>query len=963
MLRTWLLPVSQILLAVSVVAGPAWAQTTDGRGQLAGLSLPGSLREALVAADDHVPGDRSQFLLELIRRTYNTPLAVKNVKRDSVLQSMLAFLDPAKRPATGSEPPTIVPLPMPEAVWIDTVFGGRSSAATLARDIVQSRGASLLYYGALSLDNETREWLSTQRDLLTLIVTQYPASFAAAAPALRVSGGHVRVPGGEAAVAAWEAVVGGRVADPTGFARALLMANEGRLAHWFGATALLTPGQLQTLLSLDISDASVRVAAARRLHAVLERLGVGWRVEDRAFWRPPVDPVLLLVDLPADERGRPIVPGTAKFWDAVFDTDEYSPSKSENGGRESAAAEPLNFISLCEQVFTGDRLSDRRRYQLVMFASRVVKSPTSDAIEAVRAAASHPALIAALERAGLEDISAYARAAHRAVALSSVGDDERSARALSQFQGAVAMLTRAAVRGGLAPDAMGRLVTSLAALELTNRGDYEGRVVTWLEETLRAAANPPQPLEAVAGPMETAALSFAAGPAGDVRFVEWEGTRYRIDFSRAEAVRMAKLLGEQARPFLTSARTLVAVAAAVAANSTTREQLQKELDRLKEVGTAVALDTASAWPAENAPKRYKETAAALQRAAGGDRTATSRVPEMLRLLADDLAARGLKEIVYATALGQPDRTTISAGDAAERHDFSMRLSNRRVAPWNLPVVGADPWRGWHVVGSILGLDVQLSDFAQQRVSMRPPKSKPTLDDDQRRLLIETMAIVAPSRLTDADRDSIAGLMKKGRDRLAAVRSSSEAMEIADEIRLSPARRTLLPWVAANDPDRLGAFLGPVELLWLGLEKAPVAASLNAWGASAEPRLGCLCLQVLDRRPWEMYAGRWQTGIFSSAFPDLNLRLAEMLAQLKMPGALLAPVLTAATPDLTEISTPRDHDDRRALVEAVQALKIERLEQYLALLTSDGPLVPADTSAAAADGEHRPGQVKPGEVAQ
>jgi len=64
------------------------------------------------------------------------------------------------------------------------------------------------------------------------------------------------------------------------------------------------------------------------------------------------------------------------------------------------------------------------------------------------------------------------------------------------------------------------------------------------------------------------------------------------------------------------------------------------------------------------------------------------------------------------------------------------------------------------------------------------------------------------------------------------------------------------------------------------------------------------------------------------------------------------VLNAATPDIAEISTARDHDDRRALVEAVQAMKIERVEQYLALLTSDGPLVPVDNSAQAVDAESR-----------
>ncbi len=450
---------------------------------------------------------------------------------------------------------------------------------------------------------------------------------------------------------------------------------------------------------------------------------------------------------------------------------------------------------------------------------------------------------------------------------------------------------------------------------------------------------------------------FLAGPVDRVHFVEWEGTRYRIDFARAEAMRMVKLLGEQSRPFLTTARTLVAIADGIDANGATREQFEEALRRFKDAGAAVGFDAADAWTNHDAPKRYKEAVSSLQRAAsGGDRAAASRVAPAIRLLADDLLARGLKEIVYAASLGQPDRMTISAGDAADRHDFSMRLANRRSAPWMTPVAGADPWRGWHVVGSILGLDVQLADFAQQRISMRPPPAKPTLDDDQRRLLLETMALVEPTALTESDRDLIASLLEKGRARLAAVRTAAEAIAVADEIRLSPTRRTLLPWVMANDPERLPLFLGPVELLWLGLEKAPVPPSLNAWGASAEPRLGCLCVQLLDRRPWEMFAGRWQSGIFGSAFSDLNLRLTEMLAQLKMPGALLAGVLAAATPDFAEISTPRDHDDRRALVEAVHAMKIERVEQYLALLTSDGPLVPVDSSAEAVAAENRPGEV-------
>ena len=103
-------------------------------------------------------------------------------------------------------------------------------------------------------------------------------------------------------------------------------------------------------------------------------------------------------------------------------------------------------------------------------------------------------------------------------------------------------------------------------------------------------------------------------------------------------------------------------------------------------------------------------------------------------------------------------------------------------------------------------------------------------------------------------------------------------------------------------------------------------------------MGCLCL-VVDRRPWEILAGRLNSGMIASVFPDLNFRLAEHLTELQMPAALLGPVLASATLDFVNTVTSRDSDDRRGLVEFVQTLRRERVEQYLALLTTDGPLVP------------------------
>jgi hypothetical protein len=210
-----------------------------------------------------------------------------------------------------------------------------------------------------------------------------------------------------------------------------------------------------------------------------------------------------------------------------------------------------------------------------------------------------------------------------------------------------------------------------------------------------------------------------------------------------------------------------------------------------------------------------------------------------------------------------------------------------------------------------------------------------------------VGLVEPAALTDADRDAIVAAIRKGRARLERVRTLEEAHAVAEDTGLSALRRTLLAWVVARDPDRLGVFLSPSELLWLGLENVRLEG-LHAWGAPAGSRLGCLCLQVVDRRPWESFAGRWNTGMVASAFPDLNLRLAELLSDLHMPAPLLGAVLTSATLDFINNVISRDGDDRRGLVEFVQALQADRVEQYLALLTTDGPLVPMGEVPAAKD---------------
>ena len=70
----------------------------------------------------------------------------------------------------------------------------------------------------------------------------------------------------------------------------------------------------------------------------------------------------------------------------------------------------------------------------------------------------------------------------------------------------------------------------------------------------------------------------------------------------------------------------------------------------------------------------------------------------------------------------------------------------------------------------------------------------------------------------------------------------------------------------------------------------------------------------------------------------------------MPPSLLAPVLSSAMLEFVSLAISRYSDDRRGPIEFVHALKRERVAAYLALLTTDGPLVPIDEAPAVTAGE-------------
>lgn len=945
-----------VLIGAVAIAGPAAARTDGPPGSLYEVPLPGGVAAAMKIVDDRAAPDRGHFLLDFIRRTYDTPAAPKADRRAPIIRALVAHLDlAAAQPAAATE---TVPLPLAPEIWNDVVFARQPPSPGLVSSILQSRNAALLYRGLLSLDDATRAWLATERDLVADLASKYAAALTAAAPGLRIDAGTLHLPGGDAAASAWENLVGQRRTKPAEFVRALLAQEEGRVAAFLGAVAQLTPAQIRAALRLDAAE-QTRGDAARRLYAVFERTVPAWRIDERTFWRPVLDPVMLIAELPTDADGRPRLAGTRAFWAAVFADEVRLHGKGDEQTRALATGDPIDLLSLCEQVFVEDLTELRRRHHVALFASRILGSPAAlapetvrDSIEAVRGAAEYPALVAVLERARIADVGAYAAAVRRAARLSAIADTRRAVRAIAQFQGALALVARAATRGGLRADAARDLVASLAAVDVSEAGDYEGRLVRWItthlapgRETETTTLEMTEAVAVAGGPVEQRLLRVlaASGPVAPP-FVDWEGTRYRLDPAWAEATRLMRLLGEDSLPSLSSAVAIVRVSDALAGATVTADELRRQPDALQHVGESLG------WDREGQDSgvvgRYRELSGALRRAArDGDSRAASRLVTGLRVLADDLLARGLEELAYAVALGEPDRAVISAGEAASRHDYGIDSGGvrRGAASWRMPLAGAT-MHGWRVTGALLGLDVRLAEFALRRVTSRPPPRKPTLNDEDRRVLTEAAVLAEPTLLRAAEHEAIVAAIRRGRVRLAQTRTVADAAAIAEQIRLGPLRRTLLPWVVLHDAERLAAFLSPSELFWLGLEPMPWDAAFHAWGAPAEPRGGCICLRMPDRRSWETFAGRWNTGILASGFADLNLRLAELLAELRMPAPLLAAVLPAATLDVVNQAASRDQDDRRALVEYVQSLGVERVEQYLALLTTDGPLVPVEEVA-------------------
>jgi hypothetical protein len=328
----------------------------------------------------------------------------------------------------------------------------------------------------------------------------------------------------------------------------------------------------------------------------------------------------------------------------------------------------------------------------------------------------------------------------------------------------------------------------------------------------------------------------------------------------------------------------------------------------------------------------------LGRSGGSTGPRAARAASELVDAADEAAAQALVSLIYAIHLGDPEGAALLPGNISRRHDFgfNQRDSDQRLrAAWMTPRQDVSPGVPWHLDGSLLGLDVALAPTGMRRLGGDRALAAPTLTSNERETLVVTQALIDPMRLTDAGRDAIADAIARGRQRVTRA-DAGEIAAITAELEMDGWRRRAIQWTAVHDRGQLESMVSLRELVALGQGGREI--DLDAWGTSSMAWDGCVCTRMPPPGRLPLVLGRHQIGVFATVVPDLNLHVARMLSDLRLPARLAKYVLSAAMLDFVDEVRATDLDDWLSLVRAAAAVPRDRIEDYVAAAAADGPLV-------------------------
>lgn len=705
-----------------------------------------------------------------------------------------------------------------------------------------------------------------------------------------------------------------------------------------------------------------------------------------------VEPGVVLGALAFDESGAFAGPAARDFWERVFENDRV-PEDPERELRGIGDASPIDAAYVLAATCSGPPAVGRSRLHALAFVQRVFggrrRHDPAAVLVAARAVVRYPMLMLSVERMGIGDASVYAALARAAGRLERITQPLRLRDALSQFQGAAALVERARLAGAMTPDAAGDALLALAAAPISRSGEFHGVIGRWLVEHLLPGLGVPVTPAFDSQVMDGRLLAALAGDAGvDPPVVEWEGLTFRFDRRAAQLERFLETRDRLGANRLDAVLALWATATALAGGAGDPSGL---IDRLELSAASIRSPRVGLYVPRMRSGTYEDRIRPivedLRAAVGRGRPDLQETAERLLPVVDVLLADLLRTLPYVVHLANGYGVELLGDDLPARHEFGVRIGDpaaRARAPWSRPrgeaappvpfqrlgeywtaPDGDDPFRGvWHVYGSLLSLDLALASFYLPRLANAMPSDVPAFTPRDEDYFAHGVTLFNASAVTPAQVGEIAGAIRRGRARLQRLRGDPAALPaVARDVGLSAARTNELAWTVRHRPEAVDRFLSRTELLWLGLRAGTGETSRPpaGWGAPAFWLDGCLCLRIPRPDGFDLSAAAAVR--VASRFADLPLALAEAVDDLGLPAPIVGDLLPlamrelldgvgatyAAAPDTgpvadggeaVELHTRRGRLD--ALVREVHALPRARVEDYVAALVGPGrPLRPIE----------------------
>ncbi|MGH9200207.1 MAG: hypothetical protein ACRD2A_03105, partial [Vicinamibacterales bacterium] len=501
------------------------------------------LEAALMAAGLSLREQNKQYVVEAESSDRETALRAR-LKTVGVDVEAIRLRLMKGEPIEFTVPTIELPLPLSPRAWTSRILGRTVLPSELFTAILSDRRARLLYHGLVGMDANTRRWISNQRELLKHLYRDEDSvrSFSLFGAAIKVADGRMVVPGGPLAARRWATLLDADPARPDRFIRRVFDEESGRVAGLYFTAAGVDEPRRQFILGL--ADAAGDGDARFKQLASAFANCYPKQSTTYPFFLRSYDAALLLTQIGLSEQGVLAGPRWRRFW-ALALSAESLPDNPADDLREVANNGLIDAAWLVETL-CAQNIADRGgAYETLLFGHRVFSNSSErelpDQLVAVRARRLYPAVVMAIEQAGIRNSRIYARLAQHADRIGRVDDPARAIMASQQFQGALA-LTIGTTRGQTVTLETGEaLLASLAAVRFEDER-YHGRLTTWLARSWVPAVRPVTSGTGLSETIEQAAAAALAGRATATAPISWEGLRYVVDFAgttqrRLDAVR------------------------------------------------------------------------------------------------------------------------------------------------------------------------------------------------------------------------------------------------------------------------------------------------------------------------------------------------------------------------------------------------------------------------------------------